>query len=627
MEKTIPVVRFVRCPKCFKILTEFSEIPVYKCGGCGTILRAKARSNSGQNLSSGSVIPASQNLDDSDPSSSGSEIVSQKNPDSDVARMVNQAEINDLKVSDSSRGNNCKERSLGHEQHEIENFKVSDLSGEIHKAEREPWGLEGTISRERLEEDDEELESSPNVNSEVHDSQNSSDKLEESSEPIGNTANSDNVLNMEFGNGIHFRMTSRSSSPAYEGSASSTEEDRKDHIFRLSRRTFRNKNMSNYTNSTNAGESSITRSSDDRLHSAASGKLSSIHNAHAIVQDSLFTCQTVRQNWIESENHESSSSPAKDDEVMINQIFSEQDNHAKILSRVDELRNELRGLFNETANSKESSLFGVKTSEFQGKIPSKEYRSSLIPFSRQPSTPYFHNYSGEKCCHNEHCRPCPHNVCCHLPEPAILPLHEQSRTINQQPQNLQFKVSRPQNVIHLCRPVSGGAPFVICYKCFRLLQLPVDFLVTPKRVNKLRCGACSQVLKYIFRPRSQSMPQTPAEDQHPPSEENDQLNAFSADENLASRYDDIIAWDQISSSESNSSEVEFALHKSRSFDERVDEEQGGVGYFNGLRLHNLMGYSSASELLFNNGYSHDEYQSTEAPNIYRPSGRKRWEKH
>nr|CAD1839907.1 unnamed protein product [Ananas comosus var. bracteatus] len=33
--------RLVKCPKCRNLLTEFANVPVYKCGGCGATLRAK----------------------------------------------------------------------------------------------------------------------------------------------------------------------------------------------------------------------------------------------------------------------------------------------------------------------------------------------------------------------------------------------------------------------------------------------------------------------------------------------------------------------------------------------------------------------------------------------------------
>ncbi|KAF8653521.1 hypothetical protein HU200_062272 [Digitaria exilis] len=36
-------LRFVRCPKCHQLLVEYPSIPVYKCGGCSTVLRAKLR--------------------------------------------------------------------------------------------------------------------------------------------------------------------------------------------------------------------------------------------------------------------------------------------------------------------------------------------------------------------------------------------------------------------------------------------------------------------------------------------------------------------------------------------------------------------------------------------------------
>lgn len=36
-------LRFVRCPKCLQLLVEYPSIPVYRCGGCSTVLRAKNR--------------------------------------------------------------------------------------------------------------------------------------------------------------------------------------------------------------------------------------------------------------------------------------------------------------------------------------------------------------------------------------------------------------------------------------------------------------------------------------------------------------------------------------------------------------------------------------------------------
>lgn len=53
-----------------------------------------------------------------------------------------------------------------------------------------------------------------------------------------------------------------------------------------------------------------------------------------------------------------------------------------------------------------------------------------------------------------------------------------------------------------CRATSGAAPFVICYECNKLLQLPVDFLVSRRREHKLQCGRCSEVLVLPFPAKS-----------------------------------------------------------------------------------------------------------------------------
>lgn len=31
-------VRLVRCPKCRQVLAELPDVPLYQCGGCGTVL-------------------------------------------------------------------------------------------------------------------------------------------------------------------------------------------------------------------------------------------------------------------------------------------------------------------------------------------------------------------------------------------------------------------------------------------------------------------------------------------------------------------------------------------------------------------------------------------------------------
>ncbi|CAM0881750.1 unnamed protein product [Alopecurus aequalis] len=46
---------------------------------------------------------------------------------------------------------------------------------------------------------------------------------------------------------------------------------------------------------------------------------------------------------------------------------------------------------------------------------------------------------------------------------------------------------------HLCRPVNGAAPFVVCSSCYHLLQVPMEKCMGWKQ-NRLQCGSCSQII-------------------------------------------------------------------------------------------------------------------------------------
>ncbi|KAF8009802.1 hypothetical protein BT93_J0715 [Corymbia citriodora subsp. variegata] len=44
-DSAAPKVRLVKCPRCPVLLTESVDVPLYRCGGCGTVLQAKYRRN------------------------------------------------------------------------------------------------------------------------------------------------------------------------------------------------------------------------------------------------------------------------------------------------------------------------------------------------------------------------------------------------------------------------------------------------------------------------------------------------------------------------------------------------------------------------------------------------------
>ncbi|KAG5565968.1 hypothetical protein RHGRI_001781 [Rhododendron griersonianum] len=66
-----------------------------------------------------------------------------------------------------------------------------------------------------------------------------------------------------------------------------------------------------------------------------------------------------------------------------------------------------------------------------------------------------------------------------------------------------FVHRRPPRVVlathgRRCRPIAGGAPFVTCYNCLELLQLPKIFLLMDINQKKVRCGGCSTVILFAI---------------------------------------------------------------------------------------------------------------------------------
>ncbi|KAF8394811.1 hypothetical protein HHK36_018747 [Tetracentron sinense] len=84
--------------------------------------------------------------------------------------------------------------------------------------------------------------------------------------------------------------------------------------------------------------------------------------------------------------------------------------------------------------------------------------------------------------------------------------------------NMLYLRERRQAVKRHCRPIAGGAPFIMCYCCRKLLQLPSDFLLPRKKCHRIRCGGCSEELKFSFHNGIQIGPYSPNAIVPPPSE-------------------------------------------------------------------------------------------------------------
>lgn len=551
---------------------------------------AKVHSSSGEREIMSSALPPgnSKNISDGGSPDNQKENFEKKTPSSSDHHGDNdQALTESLKVFVSSGEMNVEGFSeLGTKTH------VGDSSGESLKEKgKSPVYENNGIKWKTLEKENKAKPTMPSriknsLNEELkisseqeipaaNNSSNSSDKLEESLQ--SNTSSKDDKINGNFRKDAHFLL--RRNSHAYDGSISSIDKERRKQIPRkyldLSRRTF-----------------------GRRTSSSIIGKVTSRKGVQQEERDFSLVSDDFQSAlyWMESENDAPSISKSKDTKQFVNFRFSEKDDKVKIIRKVDELKSELLEYFHRTAIAEGDSRLGHITN-FEGKIPPKQFRSSsLIPLSKQPNSSVLNPHHGGTCCHN---------ACGHIPETTTGHLLHMKRchSLHQEPQNLQSNYKKPQTVKRHCRPVSGGAPFVICYRCYKLLQLPADFLVSTKRVHKLRCGSCYEVLKYYFRSRTRSMPWTPAEARHPPSEENDEVLDG---EIRVPVSNDLARGDRVSYSE----EYDISLGKSYSYEvepsrcfareDAIVEEDESRKKYGSSQLHKLMGYSSARYLLFEN---------------------------
>ncbi|OEL23797.1 hypothetical protein BAE44_0015182, partial [Dichanthelium oligosanthes] len=213
-------------------------------------------------------------------------------------------------------------------------------------------------------------------------------------------------------------------------------------------------------------------------------------------------------------------------------------------------------------------------------------------------------------CHNVQPRSCHHGCCRHHGKPecsscrghCCRPRTQEPSAPRKPPAAKEAKRRLPPR--NHCRPVLKGAPFIVCSSCFKLVQVPADFAISSKTVRKLRCGSCSTVLSYSYRDPARKKAYQ------------DSLDQFSADgselqggkgcpqpDPFAPFVDDFGL-----SSYSTEDEQPLNVSRNASFDS-IDGTKG-VG-----RLHRLMGYGSASELLRHSPDLYESFSERTTPDV------------
>ncbi|KAG8063478.1 hypothetical protein GUJ93_ZPchr0003g17589 [Zizania palustris] len=565
-------LRLVRCPKCLNILPEPPNAAVYKCGGCDTVLRAKIRASNVQDVATNQVR---QDSDGSSGATTASNGVPHRNKELGFsgASMVSSCTL-DGPIVETEHGSNENGHAMSPEKNALE---ISDNEN------KEDCNLDGKNTGGRIEDPSDQMHPNADANADSADIE--SDE-EENNGAEGSSGNPGDCRVSEGDDDTECRVNApeqdvhsspgKSKSDCDQMGASETEDE-----------------VTTRGSLTRAK----SRSCDLReLHHASASSLE-FHSTRTSLQSKSFRASEPLQS--------------------------------KIMKTVDELRGDLSEFFSKPEDGKPAAATAYPPRPSKRDGYSSKPRAAIT--SSAPLTAYHPagKYSGHvarrsrsgqvpppplptrgppslRCrrhgpcsvCHSGQMemmrRTCPSYGCCHSCRPPCdhhRPWKQEDAMAMQRP-TVQETTKRRPPPRHHCRPVLRGAPFVVCSSCHSLVQLPTEFAVPSKGTRRLQCGSCSELLSYSYRDPAkkklheyQDMYSTDDHEIHEVDDDHHHHHRTGFNDAGPSSYSEEYGLSY------SATEDEQPLHVSRnsSFD-TVDER-------NNAKLHRLMGYSSASELL------------------------------
>lgn len=553
--------RLVRCPKCLNILPEPPNVTVYKCGGCGTTLRAKIRASNGQHVAAKQLRQDSDNYSVATAVSNG---VPPQNKDQGSIGAVTESSFNADAPSTEHDSNGTRSSENSDDMVAGQNaVMVEDTEN------KDNHNYEGQDSSSRMEGPADQAR--PNVNGTYLDS--------------GGTEN--HTVEQPMDNSETCRVSGH--------------DDTECHL-----NASENKMLSSEMSKT-------TVSMQDPEQKEAGGAGHAANKKSYLVRVLSRSCD-LRSSINSIDFHSARTS------LQSKSFRASEPLQSKIMNTVDELKGDLSELFNKPADCKPKAHHPPRPSKQDGHMTraattssaplaayhpaakhsgyvSRPSRSGQVAPRGLPSLRYrrhrvysfHHNVQTEM-------RPCRHE-CCHSCQPPCY------RSCKQEPAAMHrttiMEIRRRPPPRNHCLPVLRGAPFVICSNCVSLVQLPTDFAVPSRGTRRLQCGSCSEVLSYSYRDPARKKLQSPfGGDEY--STDEYEIHHQAAGGHNAGGFEqaDPVSYSEeyglsFGISHSTSTEDGQPLYVSRnsSFN-TVDERMGKDG-----KLHRLMGYSSASELL------------------------------
>lgn len=547
-------IRFVRCPKCLQLLIEYSTVPLYQCGGCGTVLKGTKKTLILIEIVLFHWIPRNPNS-----ISFFHKIFSAKNrnangenPDLNLDEIQNPLNNSSENTSpDSSMfstdPNNTLSSSNAHPSED--EFKASLANNSSTEKIFDPNAHPSDPSED-------EFKATPFTNNTpnekiINPPKNPKEQTSNGEEERDEMQNTQSVLSEED-------MMSRCSN-AYDGSISSSDEGKRNihdrsYYLQKSRRTFRKKASAGDKQKEKEGlpprppnEKFSMRYGGDEVEEGVSLDSSDFQIVQSLIKNDALHSSLV-DKYERSDRRERLR---KMDELRDKlATFSKQ-------KGVDSLYHQMgidsiQRMHYQNPNSQESPLcFDSRHNTDQLKLP--------YPYI--PPLPSSH-------CACMHCRNQifgPNS--CNLCAPSSFPGSPIS--LDQESVRSSSKDRRVLMRKHICRPIFGGTPYVICENCFMLLQVPSTILISKKRLVEMQCGSCSEVLT-VPLPSMKFTEKKVAIDMHGTGM---QVDPVSLNKNYGASF--------------------YSTGGESAFNEEEGDREATLS-----SLHRLMGYNSATELLY-----------------------------
>ncbi|KAJ6821805.1 protein ENHANCED DISEASE RESISTANCE 4-like [Iris pallida] len=503
MEEEGAKVRVVRCPKCDKLLPELANFSVYRCGGCNATLQAKKQvptSEASSEKSNGEVVKYLENTESSSENkgvvvSIASSEVDQKVVRVDFRKEEKRLNLNESPESDSSLMATSEYRDA---LKEPDSSRLDDLPMES--------GTESRISKYRRS-------SNAPLNVPATDVDNSVDSKVE-----------DQEAKMPFDRTTEY--------PKFQLRQARREEDReRTSAFHLpvpypdegpsnyhpntsKKRNLDNANSAEFPDHDRA---ELLRKLDElRDQLRRSCEVAEKPKERASVNRTTFTSnphgRTGRGNWFP----EGSSSMNR----MSSRHSPYMNGHNMDIPNLYPAVHPPNGI---PAYSEVFAPHSLGRAPFHppGQYPQRPMNNNYLygQFDPDPLVSYHHDgfYHQPACsclhCYNSHWPtiygnqraqyPVNNHGFCPVDGPSAFGPQSYNRREQNVPLHSHELRARQRAMIAKkdgpsCGPVAGAAPFIVCYNCSKLLQLPADFSSTGKGKHKLRCGSCSQLISFEF---------------------------------------------------------------------------------------------------------------------------------